>query len=188
MINALWLSDSNIVLTGYVGPNQLAIARRVAEQLKRPFVSVEALLEDRAELPMADVRALYGEARLKTLETEVVQDVALYRGAVLHIGGQMLLHGDHIKRLQQTGPVICLVATLDAVLQRLHLALGARYHDPRERALALGNLKREWAVRKQEGICELDTTGMAEGQIVEAIIVLWQDQMELRRIQQAGIT
>ena len=187
-MSAVWLSDSNVVLTGYVGPSQLAVARRVAEQLKRPFVNVELRLEEHAGLPMAEVRTLFGEARLKTLETEVVQEVALHRGAVIHVGGQMLLRGDHIKRLHETGPVICLVATLDAVLQRLHLALGARYHDPRERALALGHLKREWAVRHQEHICELDTTGMAEGQIVEAVITLWQDQMELRRIQQAGIS
>jgi hypothetical protein len=82
--------------------------------------------------------------------------------------------GDYGQRIQQTGPIICLVATLDAVLQRLHLTLGARYHNPGERALAVGQLKREWAVRKLDGIHELDTTVLSESQIIEAVIALWR--------------
>ena len=166
--------DQNLILTGYIGPGQLAIARRVAERLRMPFVDFELVLEDRAGLAGEELRIRFGEARLKTLESELVAEVALYRGTVIHISGKTLL--PHYARMSETGQVICIVATLDAVLQRLHLALGARYHNPNERELALGTLRREWAIRKQPGITEVDTSYLSEDQMVEAIAACWREK------------
>jgi shikimate kinase len=167
-------SDRNLILTGYTGPNPPRIGLQVSERLKMRYVNVELQIEARAGMPMDEVRTRYGDARLKTLEAEVMQDVLLYRGAVIRIGGAMLLRGDMAKRVQETGVVICLVVSLDAVLQRLHLSLGRNYHNPHERALAIGNLKREWAVRKIEGVHELDTTYLSEAETMDAIVELWQ--------------
>jgi shikimate kinase len=166
--------DRNLILTGYNGSNIPALGQRIAEQVRLPFVNVEGQVEVRTGMPTNDFRDRYGEARLKTLEAEVMQDTLLRRGSVVYVSGRTLMIGDYGQRIQQTGPIICLVATLDAVLQRLHLTLGARYHNPGERALAVGQLKREWAVRKLEGIHELDTTPLSESEIIEAVIALWR--------------
>jgi shikimate kinase len=168
------IPDRNLILTGYIGPNVPALGQLIAERLRLPFVNVEAQIEARAGIPVGDFRDRYGEARLKTLEAEVMQAALLRRSSVIYVSGRSLMLSDYGQRIQQTGPIICLVATLDAVLQRLHLTLGARYHNPSERALAIAQLKREWAVRKLAGIHELDTTGMSEGEIVEAVITHWQ--------------
>ena len=166
--------DQNLILTGYIGPGQLAIARQVAERLRMPFVDFETILEDRAGLGGEELRIRFGEARLKTLESELAAEAALYRGTVIHISGKTLLA--HYARLSETGPVICIVATLDAVLRRLHLALGARYHDPHEREIALGTLRREWSIRKQPGITEVDTSYLSDDQMVEAIAACWRER------------
>ncbi len=168
--------DQNLILTGYIGPGQLIIARRAAERLRMPFVDFETVVEDRAGLSGEDLRIRFGEARLKTLESELVTEVALYRGTVIHISGKTLQQSSHFARLSETGPVICVVATLDAVLRRLHLALGARYHDPYERDIALGTLRREWVIRKQAGIIEIDTSYLSEDQMVEAVAVAWREK------------
>ncbi len=168
--------DQNLILTGYLGPGQLSITRQVAERLRMPYVDFELVLEDRAGLSGEDLRIRFGEARLKTLESELVDEVALYRGTVIHISGKTLQQSSHYARLSETGPVICLVATLDAVLRRLHLALGARFHDPHERDIALGTLRREWAIRQREGIVEIDTSYLTEDQTVEAITATWREQ------------
>lgn len=168
--------DQNLILTGYLGPGQLAIARRVAERLRMPFVDFESILEDRADLSGEELRIRFGEARLKTLESELVTEVALYRGTVIHISGKTLMQSSHYARLSETGPVICVVATLDAVLRRLHLALGARYHNPIERELAVGTLRREWAIRKRAGITEIDTSYLSEDQMVEAVAACWREK------------
>jgi len=166
--------DHNLILTGYMGPTQVVIARRTAERLRMRFVDFEQLFETRSGVSREDMRALYGEARLKSLEGELVYEIMLYRGTVIHIGGQTLLHSNHLARLSETGEVIALVAALDVVLQRLHLALGARYHNPRERDVAIGVLKREWAIRKCEGVTEFDTSALSEDGMIDAIASRWR--------------
>jgi shikimate kinase len=168
------ISDRNLILTGYSGPMQPAIGRRVAVELGMPFVNIDMQIEERNGMSIDEIRARFGETRLKTLEAEVVQEVLLRRSAVIRVSGQTLLNSGYYERFAETGPVICLVASLDSVLQKLHLMLGARYHDPKERALALGHLKREWAVRQFPGIYEIDTTDQTEAQTVEAVMMLWQ--------------
>lgn len=167
--------DKNLILTGYIGPEQLHIVRRTAEQLKMPFVDFASRLERHAEMPGDELRALFGEARLKTLEGELIDEMVLNRSTVIHIGGQTLLRGG-FERLSATGPVICLVASIDAVLQRLHLSLGSRFHNPKEREMAFGTVRNEWAVRNREGVIEFDTSYLNETQMIEGIIALWREQ------------
>jgi shikimate kinase len=167
-------TDLNLILTGYTGPNQPRIGQQAAERLKLRYVNVELQLEARAEMPLDEFRARYGETRLKTLEAEVMRDLLLHRGSVIRVSGEMLLRGDYHRRLAETGPVLCLTVTLDAVLRRLHLSLGARYHNPHERALAIGQLKREWAVRRLPDIHEIDSTYMNEEATVARVVETWQ--------------
>ncbi len=169
-------ADQNLILSGYIGPGQLPVARRVADRLRMPFVDFDSILEERGGLSGEEMRIRYGEARLKLLESELVDEVALYRSTVIHISGRTLTQSAHFARLSATGPVICVVASLDTVLQRLHLALGARYHNPQEREIALGTLRREWAIRKKEGVAEVDTSYLSEDQMVEAIAACWRER------------
>jgi shikimate kinase len=170
--------DLNLVLTGSIGPNQIMVTRRVAERLKLRFVDAERELEHRAEMLPDSFRTLFGEARLHALENEVINDLALHRGAVIHISGQMLAYGDHLARMHECSYVVCLVATIDAVLTRLHIALGARYHNPTQRALTLGALRRDWSIRGRDPrILEFDTTDLKENEIVDQISTLWAEKV-----------
>ena len=166
--------DHNLILTGWMGPPQLQVARQTAELLRLSFVNFEARFEALAGSPPEEIRALYGETRLKTIEGELIAEMALYRGTVLLIGADTLLRGDTLAALRQTGPVIALMASVDAVLQRLHLALGARYHNPREREIAIGRLRREWAIRGKEGVIELDTSALSDTETAEAVADRWR--------------
>ncbi|MEZ4669569.1 MAG: shikimate kinase [Anaerolineae bacterium] len=166
--------DRNLILTGYIGPNQPVIGQTVAQQLKMRFVNIEVLLETRGDMDIDDMRARYGETRLKMLETEVMQEVLLHRGAVIQVSGQTLLRTETTARVQANGLVLCLVVRLDAALQRMHLALGGRYHNPSERALAIGHLKSEWAVRKSSGVHELDVTNLHEAEMIEKVCSFWE--------------
>ena len=173
----LSFADRNLILTGYTGPNPLLMGQQVAERLKMRYVNVELQIETREGMTSEEVRTGYGDARLKTVESEVMENVLLNRSAVIRVSGQTLLRSDYAKRLGETGPVICMVVSLGAVLQRLHLSLGRNYHNPHERALAIGYLKREWAVRKLEGIREIDMTYMSESDMVNALIGMWQQSL-----------
>ena len=171
----LSFADRNLILTGYTGPNPAPIGQQIAERLKMRYVNVELQIETREGMPSETVRTRYGDARLKTVESEVMQDVLLNRSSVIRVSGQTLLRSDYATRLGETGPIICMVVSLGAVLQRLHLSLGRNYHNPHERALAIGYVKREWAVRKLDGIREIDMTYISDSDTVNALIGIWQE-------------
>jgi shikimate kinase len=169
------LTQRNMILTGYMEPNKPRIGRQVADQLHMPFIDVSERIEQHVGESTESLRRNYGERHLKTVESTIMEEVALHRSAVIRIDGSTLMHGDHHERLLATGPIICLVARLDAILQRMHLTLGARYHNPDERAVELGHLKREWAVRNLDGIHELDVTYHTEAETIRDTIALWRD-------------
>jgi shikimate kinase len=166
--------DPNLILTGYTGSSQASIDQQVAERLKLRYVNVDSLLETRAGMDMETMRVRFGETRLKIIEQDVMQDMLLYRNTLIRVSGQTLLRADNGRRLLETGYAVCVVMALNAVLRRLHLTMGGRYHDPNERALAVGHLQREWQIRKLHEIDELDTSHLTESQTVEAICTLWQ--------------
>lgn len=174
MVTGLPLTTRNLIITGYIEPNRPRLVQQIATQLRMPYIDVEQMLEQRLGSSPEVLRRDFGNRRLKTLEAELMQEVVLYRQTVIRVNGSTLMHTDHLSRLQATGPVFCLVMRLDAILQRLHLALGTRYHNPAERAAALGELQREWAVRKQSGIIELDVTYQSEAEIIPLVIAHWQ--------------
>ncbi len=174
MFTTLAPNDQNLILSGYAGPGQLAIARRTADRLRMKFVDFGALFEQRAGMTADDLKGLYGDARLRAMESEVMSDIALNRSKLIHISGQVVGYNGHYDLLRTTGVVIALVASLDAVLQRLHLSLGSRYHDPRERGAALATLRREWAIRGADGLVEIDTSTMTEDAMIDAVIERWR--------------
>ncbi len=176
MLNALPLTDRNLILTGYTGPNPPRVGQLIAERLRLPFVNIDLQITERAGMSQDEVRQFYGESRLKAIESDLIEEARLRRQTVIRVGARTLLRGDHLARLADTGPVICLVTTLDAVLRRLHIAMGGRYADPNERAREIGELRREWAVRGLPGIVELDTTHLDAEQTLQAVIELWRER------------
>ncbi|MEM9955358.1 MAG: shikimate kinase [Chloroflexota bacterium] len=168
------LTDRNLILTGYIEPNKPRIGRFVAQQLNMPFIDIEERIQDRMGDSIEVLRETFGERHVKTVEDEIMEEMILHRNSLLRINGSILANTDYLTQLQQTGPVICLVARLDAILQRIHLTLGSRYHNPYERGVELGKLRREWAIRKREGIYELDATDIKEDDLVYAIIDRWE--------------
>jgi shikimate kinase len=172
--SALVLTDRNLILTGYSEPNKPRIGRQIAERLKMPFVDVEERIQERMGDTIDTLRETFGDRHVKTIESSIMEEMILHRNSVIRISGGILSHNDHFERMVETGPVLCLVARLDAVLQRLHLTMGARYHNPAERGAQLGVLRREWAVRKKTGIHELDVTDLNEAEMILAISEFWQ--------------
>jgi len=174
-------SDRNLILTGYTGPNQPALGRELAERLGRRLVVVEERVEQLAGMRVEEMRETFGVAHLKTIELQALDEILLNRGVVIRVSGDTLVSGNMLERLAETGPVFCLVAQLDAVLSRLHLAMGTRFQDPAERDLELGKLKTAWSARGKEGVIEIDATYLTHSQTVERILTQWRD-LTLRRV------
>ncbi len=172
--------DLNLILTGYVEPNRPRIALQLAQRLGLELIDVERALEERLEDTIERIRASYGERHLRTIETEIMDEVVLHRRALFRVPGHTLMTCGHLSELQRNGVIICLVASLDSILRRIHLMLGARYHEPGERARAIGEVQRDWRIREIPGVVEFDATTVNDAILIERIIAYWRD-LAIRR-------
>ncbi|MCY3866212.1 MAG: hypothetical protein OXG68_12310 [Chloroflexi bacterium] len=172
--------DLNLIVTGYLEPNRPRISQQLALRLGLQMIDVEREIEDQLGHTIDSIRQLYGERRLKAIETQVMDQIILHRRALIRVSGNTLLNCGHLKELQRNGIIVCLVASLDSILRRIHLTLGARYHDPIERSRAIGELQREWRIREVENIVEFDATTITEAILIERIVTFWRD-LALRR-------
>ncbi len=174
------LDDLNLIVTGYIEPNRPRISRQLAERLGLEMVDVERRIEERFGDSIKNIRSYYGERRLKAVESDIMDEVVLHRQALIRVSGSTLLNSGRLEDLQRSGVVICLVATLDSILRRIHLTLGARYHNPVERSLAIGELQREWKIRELDHIVEFDATYITESVLIDKIAHFWRE-LALRR-------
>lgn len=172
--------DLNLIVTGYLEPNRPRISQQLALRLGLALVDVEREIEARFGETVERMRQLYGERRMKAMETEIMDEIVLHRRALIRVSGYTLLNSGHLAELQRNGVIVCLVASLDSILRRIHLTLGARYHDPVERSRAIGELQREWRIREIENVVEFDATYTTDAILIERIVAFWRE-LALRR-------
>ncbi len=167
----------NLVLTGYMGVGKSAVGRGIAKELSIEFYDLENEIQLREGMSADNIRSLLGESRLKTVEAELIRELALVRRSIIAVSGLSLFDVNNAERLRATGPILCLTAALNEVLRRLHVSQGAHFHTPDARAVVLGRLKREMTVLKLN-YPQLDTTGLNIQTVTQRAIDFWMAQAE----------
>ena len=95
--------DLNLIVTGYIEPNRPRISRQLAQLLGMEMIDVERRIEERFGDTIDRIRSQYGEQRLKAIETAVMDDVALYRRALIRVSGNTLVNSGHLEDIQRNG-------------------------------------------------------------------------------------
>ncbi len=109
----------NIILVGFMGTGKSAAGRIVATRLKRDFVDMDAIIEDRTGKKISEIFADEGEAHFRGLERELTKELSAREDLVIATGGGIVLNPDNIEDFSKTGVVICLHADPDVILQRV---------------------------------------------------------------------
>jgi shikimate kinase / 3-dehydroquinate synthase len=83
--------DRHVALVGFMGAGKSTLGPSFAERLGRRFVSVDAVVEERADASVAELFETRGEPAFRQLEEEAVLDVLARRPvAVIELGGGAL--------------------------------------------------------------------------------------------------
>lgn len=162
----------NLILTGTMGTGKTTIGRVVAQRLNAKFYDLENEILAREGQSAEEIRELFGEARLKALETTMIQDLALYRNAVLVMTSTAIVDDINRARLIDAGIVLCLTCALNEILRRIYAARGAWFHNPYNRGIMLSRLKRERRVTALD-LPQLDTTRLSVDNATQAVIDFW---------------
>jgi shikimate kinase len=163
----------NLVLTGHLATGKRLTGQYIATRLKAPLVDIESEIQAQEGNSLDEIRALYGEARARTLAQEACRNVDLRRGTVIVVSGGIFLNPTNRERLSAGGDVLCLVCDLNEILRRMYTAMGARFHTPAERARIVARIKRERPIRDLN-VPILDTTPLSIEQVADRAIAYWR--------------
>lgn len=112
-------TGQNVTLTGFMGTGKTTVGRLLAERLERQFVDMDARIEAALGKTIAQVFADDGEEAFRLAEARLCQELAQESGLVIATGGGALVNAENRKTLSTTGPVICLTAGAETILQRV---------------------------------------------------------------------
>lgn len=164
----------NLILAGDMGVGKREVAERVAAHFNAPLRDIDAEIAARGGMTPRQIRELFGEARLHSVEAALCRELALQRGAVVSVSASTLLVEANRERLLESGIALVLTTALNEALRRLHVAEPEHFNLPRWRAGVMAQLKREWQVRALPGLAHLETTLLTPEQVAEAAIDFWQ--------------
>lgn len=169
----------NLILTGSTGTGKTGVGRVMAQKLEdAAFVDMEIEIHKREGYTHAEIREVFGMARLRTVERDLIDELTLRRSSVIAVSNLTLLVPLHLERLRETGPVLCLTASLGEILRRLHVANGGWFHDPNNRLGALGRLKRERELLKLD-LPKMDTTNQTIETVAQLATEFWMQESDV---------
>lgn len=116
----------NITLIGFMGTGKTTVGKRLAKRLGWEFVDVDALIEARTKHAIADIFTHHGEPVFRRLEQRWIHRVSRGDRQVIATGGGAFLDPKNRTLLKAGGPVICLAASPQTILERVKPVLSKR--------------------------------------------------------------
>lgn len=162
----------NIILTGFMATGKTTVGRIIAERLGYEFVDTDEMICQRHG-PLEDLFQHIGESGFRDLERHVAAECAARAGLVVATGGRMMLDEVNAAALAGSGTVVCLVADIDVIVDRVMTGDGPLRPlldcaDPRVRCEELMAERAEGYARFEQ----LDTSGMAPDDVCDAVLAL----------------
>lgn len=105
-----------LVLVGPMGAGKTSVGRRVARELRVPFIDTDRRIVE-AHGPIAEIFRDQGEAQFRAWEHETVA-AAVAEGGVVSLGGGAVTHAATLALLE-TQPVAFLAVSREAVADRI---------------------------------------------------------------------
>jgi 3-dehydroquinate synthase len=131
---------SYIFLYGPPGTGKSTVGKKLAGNLKLPFIDLDRVIETNAGISISQIMEQQGETAFRDLESSALTALANEKESVIALGGGALLRDENRTFAARNGKVILLMAELGTLLERLHYEAGDRpllTGDLREKLTAL---------------------------------------------------
>ena len=154
-----------------MGAGKTSAGKRLAKRLSWRFVDLDQLVEDAAKMPIPRIFAERGEAVFRRLERRCIGRAIRGQQQVIATGGGAFLDPQNRVRLRVSGPVVCLTATPQAILNRVGRKVETRpllrgHRNPLSR---IRHLQQQRAKAYAQADVTIDTTNLSVDEVVERI-------------------
>jgi shikimate kinase len=109
---------NNIYLVGFMGTGKTTVGKALASKLKRKFIDLDDVIEQKEGSKITDIFASKGETYFRDLESEALREIAERGGCVSACGGGIVLRDDNIKVMKDSGDIICFDASPEVIYER----------------------------------------------------------------------
>ncbi len=160
----------NIIFVGFMGTGKSLVARRLAKRLGRRFVDTDYWIEQEANTPIAQIFATEGEAAFRQRERQAIARACQEKEMVIATGGGAIVDRENARTMKASGPVICLTARPEVILQRVQ---GDTPRPLLQGPNPLENIRRLLADRAEayaRADITIDTSSLGPDAIVEATL------------------
>ncbi len=114
------LGRRNIVFVGLMGAGKSAVGRRVAQQLKVPFIDTDVEIERVSRMTISELFATYGEEEFRALETRVIKRLLRGGPKVISTGGGAFINDNTRRHITRGGISLWLKADLEVLWERVN--------------------------------------------------------------------
>ena len=113
--SALLTEKTNIVLCGMPGSGKTSVGTVLARLTGRPLIDTDALVTEKAGMPIPRIFETLGEERFRKMEAEVIRECALVPGCILSTGGGCVKREENRLNLRMNGRVYRIRRPLEAL-------------------------------------------------------------------------
>lgn len=105
----------NIVLIGMPGCGKSTIGKRIAKQLNKKFIDIDACIVEKCGCSIPEIFEKFGEKGFRAIESEVLSQYGCTQGAVISTGGGCVTVPGNYASLRQNGIIVWLQRDIQAL-------------------------------------------------------------------------
>ena len=169
----------NYVLIGYMGSGKTTIGRELSKRTGSKLFDMDQMIEERACKSIADIFAEDGEEVFRSMETEMLEELAgsgdntVRKGRIYSVGGGTPMREENRRLLKEIGRVIWLSVEPETVMCRLSHDHSRPLLNVADREKKVRNMIAERApLYKETADHVVKVDGLMPSQIVDIILEL----------------
>jgi shikimate kinase len=163
---------NNIYLVGFMGTGKTSTGKELAKRKKLQFMDLDELIELKQKRLISDIFAEKGEPYFRRVEKQVLKQVSKEKKFVVACGGGIVLDPENIKIMKETGIMVCLTSSPEAICKRTS-ACSTRpllnVKDPKKQIEHLLKMRAPYYAKADKAI---DTSKLSVKETAEKIIKL----------------
>lgn len=161
-----------VILIGYMGAGKTTVGKELAKELGVTFYDLDWYIENRMRKKISEIFAERGEDGFRTIERNMLHEVAEFENVVISCGGGTPCFFDNMEYLNGQGTVVYLKCTPDVLFQHLKMGKGVR-------PLLLGKNDEELLAFIKEQLAKREEYYLQANNIVDVTLMESPDKIAL---------